>query len=513
MIQIPPRILLCGLAVCALLPIPASSGAAERGKQAQPNMVFIFSDDHAVQAISAYGSTRNQTPNIDKLAAQGAIFRSNYCANSICAPSRATVLTGQHSHKNGVTEWQRFDGSQMTFPKLLRDAGYATALYGKWHLKSDPTGFDEWMVYPDQGHYYNPVYLTPEGQKRIVGYSVDITTDLALDFMKRRAGGGKPFLLMCQFKAPHRTWMPAPRFHHLFKGEKIAEPDTLFDDYSGRASPASKQKMHMKDLILGKDLKVPMKGQPVKDRNRLTRGQGAAWDKAYAKENAAFLANPPTGDDLIRWKYQRYIKDYLKCVAAVDDNVGRILDYLDASGLAKNTLVVYSSDQGFYLGEHGWFDKRWMYEESFRMPLIIRWPGKTRPGSSIDALTQNIDFAPTFLEAARLPVPPAMQGVSLVPLLEGDDSGWRDALYYHYYNEPGAHSVARHHGIRTRDHKLIHYYGTDEWELFDMNKDPHELHSVYDDPAYAEVRSRLHAQLAELQKFYQVPEPKVSRRK
>jgi arylsulfatase A-like enzyme len=483
--------LLAGALCMAASPAPA----AER-----PNILFIFSDDHAVQAISAYGSKVNKTPNIDRIAREGAIFDLNFCANSICAPSRACVLTGKHSHLNGVPTWQRFDGSQTTFPKLLHGAGYTTALYGKWHLVSDPTGFDEWMVYPGQGDYYNPDFLTPTGRTRIVGYTVDVTTDLALDFIRRKKDAGKPFLVMCQYKAPHRNWMPAPKYHDLFKGEKIPEPDTLFDDYAGRASPASHHKMGIKDLRPLHDLKVAKDKEEVSGVGRMTPEQRAAWDNAYREENEAFLKAGLTGDDLVRWKYQRYMKDYLKCVASVDDNVGRILDYLKESGLAENTLVVYSSDQGFYLGEHGWFDKRWMYEESFRMPLMARWPGVVPAGTRIGELTQNIDFAPTFLEACGLPVPAEMQGKSLMPLLKGEKVPWRDALYYHYYDHGGEHNVARQYGIRTKDYKLIHYYTTDEWELFDLKKDPHEMKSVYDEPAYKDIRAKLDQELRDLKK-------------
>ena len=468
----------------------------------KPNILFIFSDDHACHAISAYGSKVNRTPNIDRIAGEGALFGANFCANSICSPSRASVLTGKHSHLNGVTRWQKFNGSQTTFPKLLQQAGYGTGIFGKWHLKSEPTGFSEWMVYPGQGHYYNPDYRTAKGPKRIEGYSVDVTTDLSIEFMERQKADGKPFLVMCQYKAPHRTWMPAPRFHDLFKGQAIPEPATLFDDYAGRASPAAKHRMGMEHLILPYDLKVPYKGKKVFDVGRMTPEQQAMWEAAYGEENADFLENEPTGRELIQWKYQRYIKDYLKCVAAVDDNIGRLLAFLDEEGLADNTLVIYSSDQGFYLGDHGWFDKRWMYEESFRMPLVMRWPGRIKPGTRVDELTQNIDFGPTFLEVAGAEVAGEMQGRSLLPLLVGEPVVWRDALYYHYYDHGGEHQVARHYGIRTKQYKLIHYYTTDEWELFDLEKDPQEMQSVYDDPDYAELREKLHGDLRDLKKFY-----------
>ena len=489
----------------ALLLCLAASAISASGKQ-PPNILFIFTDDHALQAISAYdfrGRGLNQTPNIDRLADQGAIFNANYCANSICAPSRASVLTGKHSHLNGVTMWQRFDGSQFTFPKALHAADYATALYGKWHLGSDPTGFDDWAVYPGQGSYYNPDYITPQGNKRLNGYSVDLTTDLSLDFLRKQKDSGKPFLLMCQFKAPHRTWMPGPDELGLYGDTTFKEPANLFDDYKERAGPAAKHMMGIgKDMRMDYDLKFPV--DRISERNRMNPDQFAKLKALYQPENDAFSKRKPKGDDLVRWKYQRYLRDYLRCVAAVDRNVGRLLAYLDDNGLTENTIVVYSSDQGFFLGEHGWFDKRWMYEESFRMPLIVRWPGVTKPGTRIGKLTQNIDFAPTLLEAAGQPVPAEIQGQSLVPLLKGENPKWRDALYYHYYDGPGEHGVAKHFGIRTERYKLIRYYAKadDTWELFDLEKDPNEMKSVYGHPFYAKVQSQLMKRLAELKEQY-----------
>ncbi len=489
----------------------AQIAIAEDAATSRPNIVFLFSDDHAVQAIGAFGSKVNKTPNIDRIAEGGALFPRNYCANSICSPSRACVLTGKHSHINGVTRWQEFDGSQFTFPKALQKAGYSTAIYGKWHLRSKPTGFDEWMVYQGQGHYYNPDYRTPKGPKRITGYSVEVTTDRALDFIKRHKDDGKPFLVMCQYKAPHRTWMPGPKYLHKYDDVTIPEPSTLFDDYKGRTSLPSKQRMEIdRHMRMDYDLKVPnAKGKGIFDHNRMTPGQRKQWDAAYGPKNKAFKEAHLTGRDLVKWKYQRYMKDYLRCIAAVDDNVGRVLDYLKAEGLDKNTIVVYSSDQGFYTGEHGWFDKRWMYEESYRMPLVMRWPGVIKPGTVVNKLTQNIDFGPTFLEAAGVSVPEDVQGRSMVPILENPDAPWRDALYYHYYDHGGEHQVPRHYGVSTDRYKLIHYYTSDEWELFDREKDPHELRSVYDDASYAEVRKELEAKLKELQKLYKTPPVKV----
>ncbi len=488
------------------LALPAWAGAGKTPAR-RPNIVFLFTDDHAYQAIGAYGSKVNQTPNIDRIAREGALFRNNFCANSICGPSRACILTGKHSHINGFLRNSIvFDGSQVTFPKLLQSAGYTTAIYGKWHLESDPTGFDEWMVYPGQGRYYNPDYSTPEGTRRIEGYSVEITTDLALDFLQRNKDSAKPFLLMCQYKAPHRGWIPGPKYLHKYDDVTFPEPETLFDDYKGRATPASKQEMEIdRHMEMGIDLKVPIDACP--EWGRMTEAQQKDFAAAYEAENEAFQKANLQGKDLVRWKYQRYMRDYLRCVAAVDDNIGRLLDYLEQSGLDDNTIVVYSSDQGFYLGEHGWFDKRWMYEESFRMPLVMRWPGKIKPGTEVKELTQNIDFAPTFLEAARIEPPQEIQGESLLPLVTGRGAKhWRKSLYYHYYEYPGWHSVAKHYGVRTERYKLIHYYTCGEWELFDLKKDPHEMTSVYGRPEYAKVQKKLEAELARLRKFYKVPD-------
>ncbi len=486
---------------------PAGSRPARR-----PNILFIFTDDHALNAISAYGSRINRTPNIDRIARAGVLFSHCTCGNSICAPSRATVLTGKLSHRNGVIDNRcRLAPDQTTFPQLLRRSGYETALIGKWHMKSDPSGFDTWEVLVGQGAYYNPTFRTPAGRRRYTGYVTDITTDRALAWLRARRDPNKPFLLMWQHKAPHRPWMPGPEHLHLYEDVEIPEPETLFDDYAGRGTAARAQKMSIaKDLYEGYDLKVspkylssPEKRGPTFPFKWLNEQQRAAWDAAYEPRNRAFARRRPQGRDYVRWKYQRYIKDYLRCVAAVDDGIGRMLDYLDRSGLAENTVVVYASDQGFYLGEHGWFDKRFMYEESLHMPLIVRWPGVTRPGTRTPALVQNIDFAPTFLDIAGVAVPAGMQGRSVVPILRGrvpDD--WRTSIYYRYYEYPNEHGVYPHYGVRTRRHKLIYYHTLGEWELFDLKQDPHELHSVYDDPACAEIRARLKRELARLRKLY-----------
>ncbi len=506
------------LALMLLLAPLSGVGADDAEEATRPNIVFLFSDDHACQAIGAYGSKINETPQIDRLADTGAVFTSSFCTNSICGPSRATVLTGCFSHVNGFyanTQGTSFDGSQPTFPKLLQGAGYQTALVGKWHLGSEPTGFDHWEILPGQGNYYNPDYVTPEGKVRREGYSTVVTTDRALAWLEAR-DRDKPFLLMCQFKAPHRTWAPSPEQHGLYRDGPIPEPDTLFDNWKGRSKTLAKNAMSIaKHLVYDYDLKVPGEipfATPYETRltnpevRRMSQAQREAWEAAYGAENRAFLADPPTGKDLVRWKYQRYVKDYLRCVAAVDDAVGRVLDYLEANGLRQNTLVMYSSDQGFYLGEHGWYDKRWMFEESMRMPLLVSWPKVAKAGIRPDALVQNIDYAPTFLDAAGVEIPERMQGRSLLPLLQGKEiEDWRRVIYYHYYEDGGEHQVPAHEGVRTAQYKLIHFYRDDGYNLFDIERDPHEMRESYGHPAYRQIGVNLQAELARLRREYGVP--------
>ncbi|MAM85421.1 MAG: sulfatase [Acidobacteria bacterium] len=484
----------------------------------RPNIIFIFSDDHAYQAISAYGSRINHTPNIDRIAREGMRFENAMVTNSICAPSRAVIQTGKYSHLNGVLDnMQVFDGSQQTFPKLLQQAGYQTAVVGKWHLKSEPTGFDYWEVLPGQGAYYNPDLRVPAGQNRHAGYVTDIITDLTLNWLEHERDPDRPFMVMSQHKAPHRGWMPGPERLTLYDGMMIPEPDTLFDDYANRASPARLQEMEIgRHMIDGHDLKLKPAPNTPEDNpdlrlwlagyGRLDEGQRRIWDAAYEPKNAAFLAAGLEGRALVRWKYQRYIKDYLRTIASVDDNVGRLLRYLDETGLAENTIVVYSSDQGFYLGEHGWFDKRWMYEESLKTPLLVRWPGVVAAGSTNTDMVSNLDFPATLLNAAGVDVPHDMQGRSFVPMLRGETpADWRKSFYYHYY-EKGIHNVAPHEGVRTERHKLIHYYETDEWELFDLEVDPNEIRSVYGAASYAETQAALLDELGRLKKALQVPD-------
>ncbi|MCA8976022.1 MAG: sulfatase [Planctomycetes bacterium] len=508
------------LTLALILPLFAASALAQaKLSGSRPNIIFLFSDDHAAHAISAYGSRINETPNIDRIAKGGVLFRNNFCGNSICGPSRATILTGKHCHVNGfMRNGNRFDPDQVTMPKLLQKAGYQTAMIGKWHLESDPQGFDHWMILPGQGQYYNPDFITPTGRVRIEGHATNITADLALEWLEGR-DADKPFLLMCQHKAPHRNWMAAPEELGLYRDRDIPEPATLFDDYAGRLPGADHTEMTIaRHMYLHYDLLVPpteaerAAGFQGPDNafdgimRRMTESQRATWDAAYAAENEAFRQNEPQGKDRVRWYYQRYIKNYLRCVAGVDRNIGRVLDWLDAHPEVKqNTVVVYSSDQGFYLGDHGWYDKRWMYEESFRMPLVVQWPEHIAAGVEVAQLTQNIDFAPTFLDLAGVEVPAAVQGESLVPLLEGKrPDAWRDALYFHYYESHAVHMVPAHYGVRTDRYKLVHYYEPEwnGWELFDLVKDPDELHNLADEPSHGAIRAALQKRLVELRKQY-----------
>jgi arylsulfatase A-like enzyme len=465
-----------------------------------PNIVFVFTDDHAAHAMSCYGSKVNHTPHLDRIAAEGMRFNRCYVTNALCGPSRATILTGKHSHANGFRQnGDRFDGSQVTFPKLLQAAKYQTAVIGKWHLESDPTGFDHWDILIGQGPYYNPTMIRNGEKVKREGYTTEIIGELTRDWLRQR-DPQRPFLLMTQHKAPHREWQPGPKQFGLFAGQTIPEPPTLFDDYQGRSSAARKQTLSVAQDLTELDLKfTPPKG--------LTPAQLELWTSAYRAENERFRQDGLTGKALVRWKYQRYMKDYLRCVQAVDDEVGLLLDELQQLGLADNTIVVYSSDQGFFLGDHGWFDKRFMYEECYRTPLLVKWPGVTAPGSVCDRLVSNLDLAQTFLAAAGVTADPSMQGASLLPLLKGESpADWRTSLYYHYYEYPGVHDVARHYGVTTGRHKLIHFYHNDEWELFDLEQDPHELRSLYNDPAAADVQQILMAELQRLREVYHVPD-------
>jgi len=481
----------------SLLPSCSTMGQMMGAERKPPNIIFIMTDDHASHALSCYGSKINKTPNLDRIANEGMRFNNCFCTNSICAPSRAVILTGKHSHINGITDNRlKFDGSQQTFPKLLQKAGYETAMVGKWHLKTDPTGFDYWNILPGQGSYYNPVMIEMGQRKKYTGYVSDIITDHCLNWLKERKGD-KPFCLMYHHKAPHRNWQPGPKHLTMYDDVTIPEPDNLFDDYFNRGRAAKEQDMSIEKTLNKSDLKL------TAPRN-LNPEQKKLWDAAYGPKNEAFRQANLQGKDLVRWKYQRYIKDYLRCIASVDDNVGRLLDYLDEAGLTENTVVLYTGDQGFYLGDHGWFDKRFMYEESLRMPFLVWYPKQVKPGSVNDDLVQNLDFAPTFLDFAGIDKPADVQGESLRPLLRGrTPKRWRKSIYYHYYEYPAVHSVKRHYGVRTERYKLIHFYhDIDEWELYDLQKDPREMNNVLNDPKYANVVEELKAELKRLRKKY-----------
>ena len=489
--------------VLAASSLALSAGGAEPGQR--PNIVFIFADDLAYQAVSAYHDPRMllSTPNMDRLAKEGIRFDRCLVPNSICGPSRATVITGQYSHINGFynNTNSRFDGARTTFPKLLKQAGYQTAIVGKWHLVSDPTGFDYWCILPGQGVYYDPPMIELGKRARRDGYVTDVITDASLDWLKNR-DRSKPFLLMCQHKAPHRRWSPALR-HLGHDGDRTyPEPATLFDDYSGRGLAEHDQDMTIMDTMNDDDLKL------VDCPEHLDPEELKAWDAYYKPRNEAFRKAGLKGDDLVRWKYNRYMHDYLACVKAVDESVGRVLKYLDDEGLADDTIVVLTSDQGFYLGEHGWFDKRWIFEESLRTPMLARWPGVIEAGRTDDHIVSNLDFASTFLEVAGAAAPADLQGRSLVPILRGEaPSDWRKSFYYEYYEYPTPHHVRPHYGVVNSRYKLVRFAAPDldAWELFDLQTDPRELKNVYDDPANAGVVDELKRELEKLRRDLKVP--------
>lgn len=508
----------------------------------RPNIIIMMTDDHTTQAMSCYGSQLMQTPNLDRLAQEGMLFENCYVTNAISGPSRACILTGKFGHENGFTDnSQTFNGDQQTYPKLLRAAGYQTAMIGKWHLDSDPQGFDYWSVLVGQGEYYSPIFK--ENGKEIVepGYVTDIITDKTLQFLDNR-DKNRPFAVMYYHKAPHRNWMPAQRYLGAYDTVTFPEPANLLDDYSGRGRAAKEQLMQIdRDMWPEWDLKLvspdemaDVKGpsqegetnkedvSKANDRQagiekfkaaymRMNPEERANWDKAYASRIQEYRSGRLKGDDLTRWKYQQYMRDYCATVKAVDENLGRLLKYLEEEGELDNTIIVYTSDQGFFLGEHGWFDKRFMYEECQRMPLLVRYPAAVQAGTRTHALAMNVDFAPTFLDFAGLEIPADIQGRSLKPILENEGqipTDWREAVYYHYYEYPSWHMVKRHYGIRTDRYKLIHFYNdVDEWELYDLETDPMEMKNVYNDPAYTEIKVQMHQKLTELQQQYGDTDP------
>ena len=471
-----------------------------------PNIIYIMSDDHASHAISSYEGIYKDvapTPNIDRLAAEGALFTNTFCTNSICGPSRASILTGKYSHRNGFYKNEggvQFDGSQLTFPKVLQEAGYTTAMVGKWHLGSEPTGFDYYKYHilsGGQGTYWNPKYNENGAEVQETGYATNFAGDFAIDWLESKRDKTKPFCLLYQFKAPHRAWEPDSVYMNLFEGIEMPYPATFNDDYSGRELTAGNTMMTIENHLAHKDLKMtPPPG--------LSGSELFQWERTGDKGEPVSPSDTLSGQALKNWKYQKYIKDYLACVRSVDDNVGRLLDYLDESGLAENTIVIYTADQGFYLGDHGWYDKRFMYEESLRMPFLIRYPGNIDAGQKMQQLTLNIDFGPTLLDMAGVEIPDEMQGESFAPLLLEEDPGdWRDAVYYHYYEYPKWHQVQPHYGIRTDRYKLIHfYYDVDVWELYDLIEDPNEMTNLYDLPEHEALIENLKTKLGQLQEQY-----------
>jgi arylsulfatase A-like enzyme len=494
-----------------------------KNKKKRPNIVFIMSDDHAYQAISAYSSKLTQTPNIDRIANEGMLFTNACVTNSICAPSRAVILTGKHSHLNGKIDNNfPFDTANITFPQILQNNGYQTALFGKLHFGNSPKGFDDFQILPDQGDYYNPDIITKkEGKKKLVGYVTDLITDMTLNWLQNERDKDKPFFLAYLHKAPHREWLPAERHYKTFINKTFEEPTTLFDNYEGRGRAAKEAEMNLlKHMNWAGDSKITPENMDklgIKESHsydkrfynstlgRLNLEQKKSWDETYGKMNEEFVKQYPkmTEKDKMKWRYQRYMQDYLGCIAAVDEGVGKVLDFLKKNNLEENTIVVYTSDQGFYLGEHGWFDKRFIFDESFKTPLMVRWPNIIKAGSKNTKMVQNLDFAQTFLEAAGIKPPSDMQGESLIPIFKGKGSNFREAAYYHYYEYPGVHMVKRHYGIVTEKYKLVHYYyDINEWELYDRKNDTNEMKNVYNDPKYITIKKDLHKKLVALRLKY-----------
>lgn len=508
------------IGLAAVATIAGFNSCAKNSESKPLNVIYIMTDDHSYQTISAYDNRYINTPNLDRLAHEGMLFRNAYVANSLSGPSRACLLTGKHSHANGFTDNTcTFDGSQQTFPKLLQEAGYQTAIVGKWHLVSDPTGFDYWNILPGQGIYYNPDFIEMGEKKKYDGYATDITTDLALEWLDEKRDKDKPFCLLLHHKAPHRTWMPNLKDLGEFDDKDFALPDNFFDDYAEREGAAHQRMSILKDMDVVYDLKmVDKEGEITTETpwlanagrgmiNALKEDQRAVWDAYYDPVIADFKSRKMNEEELANWKFQRYMKDYLGCIRSVDDNVGKVYKYLEENGMLDNTVIIYTSDQGFYMGEHGWFDKRFMYEESFRTPLIVRMPdGKSPKGAQSSLFVQNIDNAPTILELMNVGIPEDIQGESFVPLLKGEQpKDWRKSLYYHFYESTDEHAVSKHYGVRTDKYKLIHFYDPiDIWEMYDMGKDPSEMKNIYGDPEYAEVLKEMQAELKRLKELYQV---------
>lgn len=527
--------------IITILPLAAMVTGCSQNKKtddvasSRPNIVYIMTDDHTAQMLSAYDTRYVSTPNLDRIAHDGIKFTQSYVANSLSGPSRACMVTGKHSHNNGFTNNEHgiFDGTQQTMPKLLQQAGYETAMIGKWHLITLPTGFNHWEIVPAQGDYYNPDFITkkegtePKGvpgeeydKHQEKGYLTDLITDKAIDWMDNQRDKNKPFALFIHHKACHRCWLPPMKYLHEYEDKTFPIPENFYDDYEGRQAAGEAEMNIEKHMTLDYDCKIllPETKSYLRDTylsmiNRLDSADRVTYMNAYEPIIRDFQDKKLTGRALAEYKFQRYMRDYAKVVKSLDDNVGRVLDYLEEKGLLDNTLVVYTSDQGFYMGEHGWFDKRFMYQESFATPLIMRLPKNFETRGDINEMVQNIDYAPTFLELAGAPVPEDMDGVSLLPLLQGKHpADWRKSLYYHYYEFPAEHNVRRHYGVMTEQYKLMHFYPEpnaekpiDKWELYDLKEDPSEMHNIYGADGTEEITKELKQELKKLQLQYKDP--------
>lgn len=505
------------LTISGITSCKSKENAKSSDEQEPLNIVYIMTDDHTAQMMSCYDKRYAETPNLDRIAKDGVRFVNSYVANSLSGPSRACMLTGKHSHKNGFTDNTTcvFDASQPTFPKYLQNAGYQTALFGKWHLESLPQGFDRWEIVPGQGDYYNPDFIVESGdtiQKH--GYITNLITDMSLNWLENERDKNKPFCLLIHHKAIHRNWMADTCNLSLYEDRKYPLPDNFYDNYEGRLAAQTAEMTIANHLDPIYDLKMNQddKYSDLKERyesyyNRMDPEQMSAWNAFYDPIIEDFYSQNLEGKELAEWKFQRYIKDYLKTVKSLDDNVGRVLDYLEEHDLLKNTLVVYTSDQGFYMGEHGWFDKRFMYEESLNTPLIMRLPDGFDRRGDINEMVQNIDYAPTFLEIAGVEVPNDIQGESLLPLLKGENpKDWRNSIYYHFYEYPAEHAVKRHYGVRNDRYKLIHFYNDiDSWELYDLKEDPHEMNNIYGKPGTEKITSQMKEELKKQQEKYDDP--------
>lgn len=487
----------------------------EKEEAQRPNILFIMTDDHTQQALHAYGHGLLDSvyfPNMDRLAKEGALFKNSFVTNSICAPSRAVLLTGKYSHLNGkIDNVGPFDWDQANYPKMLQAAGYETALIGKIHLGGKPQGYNYSLTLPEQGNYYNPEFIkNGEEELKFEGHCEALIPQFVMDWLDNDWDRSKPFAINYHTKAPHRNWMPEQKYLDLYEDQEFDFPDNFFDDYEGRGSAAREQKMEIvNDMYWGWDMKFekdPFTGEESElsaPFNRMSKEEMDAWNAVYGPPNKAFLETKPSGEELAKFMYHRYLRDYLKVVKSVDDGIGLVLDYLEIQGLLENTIVVYTSDQGFYLGEHGWYDKRFMYEQSLSTPLLVRYPKEIQAGTVVEEMVMNLDHAPTILDYAGISKPLEMQGESWRKLAAGESIPWRDAIYYHYYEYPGPHSVKRHYGVRTDRYKLIHFYhDVDEWEMYDLQTDPDEMQSIYDNPEYAEVQEMLHKRLGELRLQY-----------